>query len=365
MLIIRDCSVEEFQKDVANKKLIVWGAGYATQGHLETMCQNLNVVAILDNNAKLWGKTYIVREKSYPIMGLQQLYDFMKQSDVKEYAIFLSLVHHVPDVLEQLHQEPRLDGMICYMAMLLRNHYQKHEFSFPSGIQRIPKKIHYCWFGGKEIPEHLQKYMETWSKYCPDYEIIRWDETNYDYTKHPYMKQAYQCKKWGFVSDYARLDIIYQQGGIYLDTDVELISSLDPLLRSDVFLGFGFNYVVNTGVGFGAIAKHPLIQALRDDYDQKVFLNKDGTMNLKPCMDYQHVILEQFGFVRNNRFQNINNCILYPSEVLSPRGYFGIKTHYTEKSIAVHHDENSWVDEKVRKERQFFIENISQIINTT
>lgn len=87
----------------------------------------------------------------------------------------------------------------------------------------IPKIIHYCWFGGAEIPEHDKKCIESWKKYCPDYQIIRWDESNYDYKKNPYMKEAYEAKKWGFVPDFARLDIVYEHGGIYLDTDVEII----------------------------------------------------------------------------------------------------------------------------------------------
>ena len=101
----------------------------------------------------------------------------------------------------------------------------------------IPKKIHYCWFGGNPLPELAIRCIESWKKYCPDYEIIRWDESNYDVTKNKYMYQAYENKRWGFVPDYARLDIIYNYGGIYLDTDVELLNSLDDLLDQKCFLG--------------------------------------------------------------------------------------------------------------------------------
>lgn len=87
----------------------------------------------------------------------------------------------------------------------------------------IPKVIHYCWFSEKEIPEKYQKCIESWEKCCPDYEIKRWDESNYDISKNPYMKEAYEHQKWGFVPDYARLDILYHYGGIYIDTDVELV----------------------------------------------------------------------------------------------------------------------------------------------
>ena len=101
----------------------------------------------------------------------------------------------------------------------------------------IPKKIHYCWFGGNPLPEDVKRYIESWKKYCPDYDLIRWDESNYDVHKNAYVELAYQNKKWAFLTDYARLDIIYEHGGIYLDADVELIHSLDDLLQNSCYMG--------------------------------------------------------------------------------------------------------------------------------
>lgn len=102
----------------------------------------------------------------------------------------------------------------------------------------IPKKIHYFWVGDKPMPEKNKACIESWKKFCPDYEIIEWNESNYDFSVCKYMAQAYEAKLWGFVPDYARLDIIYQKSGIYLDTDVELLQSLDNLLNCKAFLGF-------------------------------------------------------------------------------------------------------------------------------
>ena len=101
----------------------------------------------------------------------------------------------------------------------------------------IPKKIHYCWVGGNSKPPLVKKCIQSWKKYCPDYEIIEWNESNYDISKNIYMKQAYEAKKWAFVTDYMRLDIIYEHGGIYLDTDVELIKNIDDLLSNEAFAG--------------------------------------------------------------------------------------------------------------------------------
>lgn len=129
-------------------------------------------------------------------------------------------------------------------------------------MERIPKIIHYCWVGGANKPKSVQYCIDTWKKYCPDYEIIEWNEDNYDFSKNQYMKEAYNSKKWGFVPDYARLDIIYQHGGIYMDTDVEMVASLDSLLEYEGFFGFentgNGQFYVNCGHGFGAVPNHPI-----------------------------------------------------------------------------------------------------------
>ena len=123
----------------------------------------------------------------------------------------------------------------------------------------IPKKIHYCWFGNNPLPESVQRCIESWKKYCPGYEIIEWNEGNYNINKIPFIEKAYKEKKYAFVSDYARLDIIYNEGGIYLDTDVELIKNIDPLLEHSCFLALESCGAVATGLGFGSIKKHSFI----------------------------------------------------------------------------------------------------------
>ena len=112
----------------------------------------------------------------------------------------------------------------------------------------IPKIIHYCWFGGKPFPSAVQKCIDSWKKYLPDYEIREWNETNYDLDKCKFAKEAYDQKKWAFVTDFVRLDVVYQYGGIYFDTDVEVIKSFDDLLNNKAFLGFDDDCMFNTGL---------------------------------------------------------------------------------------------------------------------
>ena len=130
----------------------------------------------------------------------------------------------------------------------------------------IPKVIHYCWFGGNSKPEFVQKCIESWKQYCPEYKIVEWNESNFDVNCIDYVKCAYQDKKWAFVSDYARLWIIYNNGGIYLDTDVLLKNNLDDLLSYDCWLASDDVRYINTGLGFGAVKNHYIIEILMNAY---------------------------------------------------------------------------------------------------
>lgn len=147
----------------------------------------------------------------------------------------------------------------------------------------IPKVLHYCWFGGAPKPKNIQNCIRSWKKYCPDYEIIEWNEQNFDVSQSLYTRQAYDARRWAFVADYARLKILYEQGGIYMDTDVELLRPLDDLLAYPAFFGFQHNNEVATGLSFGAEAHSPVVKALLDDYDSLPFLLPDGSCDLTPA----------------------------------------------------------------------------------
>lgn len=206
----------------------------------------------------------------------------------------------------------------------------------------IPKKIHYCWFGGKEIPKHDRKCIESWKKYCPDYEIIEWNDTNYDLSKSEYMNAAYKEKKMGFVPDYARYDIVYTHGGIYMDTDVEIIRSLDDLLDNKAFMGFEGGLYINGGMGFGAEARNTIVLELRDMYNNISFYNEDGSLNLKPSPFYITDLLIKKGLKQNDTSQNIDGVEIYPTEFFSPKNYESGKINVTPNTFSIHHYNASW-----------------------
>ncbi len=206
----------------------------------------------------------------------------------------------------------------------------------------IPKIIHYCWFGGNPLPERDQKCIESWTKYCPNYKIMLWDESNYDVTKNKYMHQAYQEKKWGFVPDFARLDIIYNYGGIYLDTDVEIVRNLDELLREKAFMGFEDHKFINPGLGFGAEPKHSGIGELLKIYDFRLFRLGDGTLDTTPSPQLNTEMLVAHGAVMNDQKQNIMGITLYPTEYFCPKSYETGKLVLTDNTFSIHHFNASW-----------------------
>lgn len=211
----------------------------------------------------------------------------------------------------------------------------------------IPKIIHYCWFGGGEIPENNKKCMESWKKYCPDYEIRRWDETNYDVHCNQYISEAYKAKKWGFVSDFARLDIIYKYGGIYLDTDVELIQSLDPLLEHEGFMGFEDLGQIALGLGFGASSHHDLIKYIMDDgYGKRAFIKENGDFDLTPIPVIVTESMANLGVKPNGMKQIINGIVIYPMEYFCPRSQDTGIMNITENTYSIHWYDGSWLEKE-------------------
>ena len=210
----------------------------------------------------------------------------------------------------------------------------------------IPKIIHYCWFGGNPLPELAQKCIASWKKHCPDYEIREWNESNFDVTSCDYAREAYEAKKWAFVTDYARLAIIYEYGGVYLDTDVELISSLNQFLDDTCFMGIEKGNHIATGLGFGSVPKNQTIKELLELYNHISFYNSDGTIKLITCpiITTDHFIKK--GFLKEDKKQVIENVVIYPSEFFCPLSPGEDKCVITDNTISIHHYSASWIPDE-------------------
>ncbi len=205
----------------------------------------------------------------------------------------------------------------------------------------IPKIIHYCWFGRGKKSVLIERCIESWKTQCPDYEIVEWNEDNFDVNMTLYTAQAYEAKKWAFVSDYARLYALYTVGGIYLDTDVEVLKSLDSFLEHNSFTGFETKDSPVTAV-MGASKGDVIIKMLLDYYDTAQFVNGDGTFNM---LTNTHIITKYFieqGVRLNGKKQVVAGMDLYPQIVFCPNNFSRIFGKPSAKSYTIHHFDQSW-----------------------
>ena len=218
----------------------------------------------------------------------------------------------------------------------------------------IQRKIHYCWFGNNPKPQSMLKCIASWKIFCPTYEIIEWNDENFDIEKCPlYVRQAYKAKKWAYVTDYARLKIVYENGGIYLDTDVELKKNLDKLLNNIAFFCFEDGLHINTGLGFGAVRKCKLLEELMDDYKEIPFILEDGSYDTETCPCRNTKVFLKHGLQQNDKMQILEHGIkILPSIYMCPIDYNTGKYRHSLKTISIHWFSSSWMDENQKKEQE-------------
>ena len=167
----------------------------------------------------------------------------------------------------------------------------------------IPKIIHYCWFGRGEKPELAKKCIASWRKSCPDFEIREWNEGNCDYLSIPFMAEAYAAKKYAFVSDVMRLIVLEQYGGVYFDTDVEVLRDITPLLNDEGFIGFENDRYVTSGQAMAMAAHQPVVQVMIEEYKKLHYVQPDGSIAPVGCPHLNTDVLERFGLERNGQEQ--------------------------------------------------------------
>lgn len=231
--------------------------------------------------------------------------------------------------------------------------------------QKIPKIIHYCWFGGSPIPKKTQRYIATWREKCPDYEIVRWDETNFDVNSYVYTKEAYENKKWAFISDVCRLEAVYKQGGVYIDVNTELVKSLDVFLNNEGFVGFEQQNMIQMGV-FGFKKKHPIVGKLLDSYRKEHLTFDDGRINDQTINNRTQDVLIAAGMHADNTYQELSDVVIYPKEYFAPRYWNSSKQDdLTKNTAAVHYYGASWHDESGKKELSQKIKRHDQALRIT
>jgi mannosyltransferase OCH1-like enzyme len=333
------------------KEVVAWGAGkYLSEF---SSLYNLNIAQyisyIVDKNSASFNK----RKNMAGIEVTITSPDYFL-NNVHENTVLLISVNDWYSVYDIVRNEPKLNDIEVYPLEVISRMERERLTYLPTYAEKrlndtpqIPKVIHYIWFGGKTMPDKFKPYIESWHKFCPDYEIKFWNEDNYDVTSHRFMREAMKQNRPGFAADYARLDIIYKYGGIYLDVDVELLKNLDGLLYNEAFCGFCYYNELGFGLGFGAKIRHPMLEILRSSYDNiNIEFNEDKTPIASPY--YQTKLFGSMGLKFNGKFQIINGMSVYPAEFFDPVHILG-NSYITNNSYSVHHYGGSCVTETESK----------------
>lgn len=221
----------------------------------------------------------------------------------------------------------------------------------------IPKVIHYCWFGGNPLPELAQKCIASWRKYLPDYEIKEWNEQNFDVYQAPYVAEAYRLKQYAHVSDYARFWILCHYGGIYFDTDVEVIRPLDDIIARGPFMGFECQEGtphdnphgnMAAGLGMGVPKGHPFIEHMTYYYNHHHYMRWNGkntgnvTLQVTQFLDFDHKVVLEDGIV------HVSDVYIYPTDYFCPLNYYTGEMNITENTRTIHHYMASWTKKQNR-----------------
>ncbi len=344
---VRRTSLKEFISTVKgqNQKIVIYGAGVIGKITLPTFIEeqklNGHILFAVDGDAYKWGSIVHVGGKDITVYPPES----MKEIE-ERFAILITGSRYEP-ILRQLEHAEGMDDVDVYLfpEMLAREccFFKRQEIVKKSDRPMIPKIIHYCWFGRGPWPDGWKRNRESWEKFCPGYRIVEWNEDNYDVERHAYTRQAYYHKKWGFVPDMARLEILYQNGGIYLDTDVELVQNMDALLYQPGFVGVEKWGVINIGGGCGVMPHHPMIRKIWEYRIGFPFEREDGSLNLESSGSFESKPMMEFGFRPNNTVQEVGGMTVYTSDFFHPYDYVSGEMCLTENTYGIHHFTGSWV----------------------
>jgi hypothetical protein len=217
----------------------------------------------------------------------------------------------------------------------------------------IPKIIHYCWFGGNPLPADARRCIESWKKYLPDYKIKEWNENNFDINSNQYVREAYEKRKFAFVTDYVRLYALVNEGGVYMDTDVEVIKSYDPFLHHTAFSGFENNNYVPTGM-MASEKGGKWVRELLDEYLDRKFIQEDGSLDTTTNTFTITKNMVSHGLIQNNTFQDFPGlATFYPSDYFCPKDHTDGIIKLTANTVCIHHFAGSWLPDNIKRRHKY------------
>ncbi len=351
-MIFKNSTYESLKEKIGNRKIIQFGASSAWHYYSKVFPDIVETVVdhtafIVDNDAAKQGTELVIADRRLSVVPVERI------AEANDFVILITVsLAYQKSICEQLIEMRLPEHTECYSLPLMTFRTQNADntcvaeyFSRHTVPVNVPK-IHSFWFSGEEKPDLFKRCLESWHKYCPEFEIIEWSTKNYDVTKNPYMREAFEHKKWAFVSDYVRLDVLYQYGGIYMDMDVELVASLAPLLNADSFFCRQEDGLLELGSGFGVRAKDPLIGEMLATYKNRRLIMENGATDMTPQPEWLSSILTKYGFRKCHDSQIINDRLILSND------YITCSTDGNPKETAklgVHWHNGSWLGEKDRK----------------
>ncbi len=366
-MILKNCGYKEFAEKIETekKKIIVYGVGMIGQIVVPYLVEEYvlydNLICFVDMDQRKWRSKVKINSREYEITKP----DFLKTID-DSYVLLITNSKFIP-IINFLDSISCLNEVSGYIVPIMQIYELNSTESIIIQHSRkqpiIPKKIHYCWFGRKKMPDFLTDCIMSWREKCPDYEIIEWNEDNYNVNRHDFTKEAYEKGKFGFVSDVARLDILYENGGVYLDTDVTLMKCLDDFLYQDGFIGTEKWGNINSGGGCGFVAGHTMLKKIIDYREQFHFVLEDGSLNMETNGIYETRPFLKEGFKPNNHLQYIGNVTVYPSYTHHPYDYMSCEIHKKESTVSIHHFYGGWMEDSERLSRENTQNQYKNIIN--
>ena len=353
-----NCSINELMLKTKGKKVACFGASK----YIDTFSQKMNnnqwtecISFFVDNNVDIQGKEVTYFGKTWKVFAPEYL---RNQCDFIIIATAIGAT--ILEIVNQLQLMCLSDEIKCYSLLMMRDIKEyNNSILFQSEMKKnmqISKMIHSFWFSKDEKPISYQKCIESWKRYCPEYEIIEWNSDNYDVSKNQYMEKAYENKMWAFVSDYARLDVVYRYGGIYMDMDVEILRNLDDILYNKGFFSFDNDGYIDLGSGFGAIKGLPFIKSLLDVYENIEFAMEGIKINPKVTIPQPARLLPYFqklGYKQNNSLQIIDDMVFYSPDffrVIDDTKHEDRK--FSGNEYAVHWHHAGWFDSITAEERE-------------
>lgn len=346
-----NASYEEFLKNRKHRKVIHFGASSAWKHHLR-MFPDIssevldNTLFAVDNDEKKQGTQIEVDSRCIHIENAGKI------REMSDYVILITVaLAYQEDICRQLSDMGLPEDVECYSLPLMAYNFRETDntcvetyFNEHTTAVNEPR-IHSFWFSGEKKTELYKRCIDSWHKYCPDFEIFEWNAENYDVTKNQYMFEAFQHGKWAFVSDYARLDVVYHYGGIYMDMDVELLAPITQLLNADSFFCRQDDGYLELGSGFGAKAGNSLIGEMLQTYQNRKYILENGEADMTSQPIWISGVLKKHGIHRSHDSQKIGNGLILSNDYISCNAGRNPMKH---PKIGVHWHNGGWLSEKER-----------------